>query len=157
MTTIENTMTSIPSLPSKMSDLKEQVINFKTKIFGHCPADPRHLGIHLLTKVIPSMDGNGDVAFAWAWAKNDVCVYNQEEYDGETKMYRTKHKMVKTDGDTTWFYDFKKGDKKRKAIITTEIWYKENADHNTSPIAILLGQFFGAGLHIAKVRFEDAE
>jgi len=76
MTTIENTMTSIPS---KMSDLKEQVINFKTKIFGHCPADPRHLGIHLLTKVIPSMDGNGDVAFAWAWAKNDVCVYNQED------------------------------------------------------------------------------
>ena len=142
----------------QMSNLKEQVINYKTKIFGACPADPRSVGVYLLTKVIPAMDGNGDVAFAWAWAKNDVCVYNQAEYDGETTMYRTKQKMVKTDGDTTWFYEFKNKDgKKRKALITTEIWFKKNGNHNTSPIALLLGQFFGAGLHIAKVKFEDAE
>ena len=140
-----------------MCDLKEQVLNFKTKIHGYCPADPRHLGVYLLTKVIPMMDGTGDVAFAWAWAKNDVGVYNQSEYDGETKMYRKQHKMKKTDGDTTWFYEFKNKDgKKRRALITTEIWFKEDADHNTSPIAILLGQFFGAGLHISKVKFEDA-
>lgn len=141
----------------KMSNLKEQVINFKTQCFG-AVADPRSLGVYLLAKVIPAMDGNGDVAFAWAWAKKDVCVYNQAEYDGETAMYRNRHKMKKTDGDTTWFYEFKNKDgKMRKALITTEIWFKENENHNTSPIALLLGQFFGAGLHIAKVKFEDVE
>ena len=142
-------------MSSKMSDLKERVMTFQTKCFG-AAADPRQLGVYLLARVIPAMDANGDVAFAWAWAKNDVCVYNQAEYDGETKMYRTRHKMKKTDGDTTWYYEFKNKDgKKRKAVITTEIWYKENENHNTSPIALLLGQFFGAGLHICKVKFED--
>ena len=136
-------------MTSKLRDLKEQVINFKTKCFG-AVTDPRSLGVYLLAKVIPAMDGNGDIAFAWFWAKKDVCVYNQEEYDGETKMYRTKHKMKKTDGDTTWFYEFKKDGKMRKAIITTEIWYKENTQHNISPIALLMSQFFGAGLHISK-------
>ena len=69
-------------------------------------------------------------------------------------MYRNRHKLKKTDGDTTWFYEFKNGSKNRRAIITTEIWYKEDAYHNTSPIALLLNQFFGAGLHICKVKFE---
>ena len=136
-------------------DLKEQVLNFKTKCYGGVAADPRHLGVYLLAKVIPAMEDSGDVAFAWHWANKDVCVYNQSEYDTETGNYR-KLKMKKDDADTTWTYTFKKGDKNRKAIITTEIWYKKNADHNTSPIALLFGQFFAAGLHIAKVRFEDA-
>lgn len=145
------------SVSTKTSDLKEQVLNFKTKCFG-ADADPRALGVYILASVLPNMERGGDVAFAWAWAKKDVCVYNQNEYDTETKMYRTKHKMVKTDGDTTWTYEFKNKDgKKKKVFITTEIWFKENENHNTSPIAILLGQFFGAGLHIAKVKFEDAE
>jgi hypothetical protein len=66
--------------------------------------------------------------------------------------------MKKTDGDTTWTYEFKNKDgKKKKASITTEIWFKDNENHNTSPIALLLGQFFGAGLHISKVKFEDVE
>jgi hypothetical protein len=139
----------------KQSNLKEQVMNFKTKCFG-AVADPRHLGVHILTKVIPSMDINGDVAFAWLWAKNDLGVYNQKEYDGETKMYVETHKMKKTNGDTEWVYEFKNKDgKMRKATITTEIWYKEGEDHRTSPVAMLLNQFFGAGLHIAKVKFSD--
>jgi hypothetical protein len=141
----------------KMSNLKEQVINFKTKCFG-ATADPRSIGVYLLAKVIPAMDVNGDMAFIWAWAKEDIGVYNQAEYDCETAMYRNRHKMKKTDGDTTWFYEFKNKDgKMRKALITTEIWFKENGNHNTSPVALLLGQFFGAGLHIAKVKFEDVD
>lgn len=151
------TATNAKMSEKRTGDLKKQVVEFKTMIYGNCPADPRLLGIHLLTKVIPAMDGTGDVAFAWGWAKNDVVVYNQSEYDTETGMYAKKHKMKKDDGDTEWHYEFKKGDKKRRAVITTEIWYKPNGNHNTSPIAILLGQFFGAGLHIAKVRFEDVE
>ena len=142
------------NMPSKTGDLKERVINFQTKCYG-AVADPRSVGIHLLTKVIPYMDGNGDMAFAWAWAKHDVCMYNQAEYDEETTTYRKKHKMKKHDGDTTWFYEFKKDGKKRKAIMTTEIWFKEDGHHNTSPIALLFGQFLGAGLHITKVKFED--
>ncbi len=154
-TTIPSTTPSpAPTVAPKMSDLKEQVINFKTKIYGGSGVCPRTLGVILLTKVIPRMFAVGDVAFGWHWAANDVGVYNQAEYDAETKNYRTKHKMMKNDGDTTWFYDFKNGDKKVRAIITTEIWFKKDEDHNTSPVAILLGQFFGAGLHLAKVRFE---
>jgi len=143
----------------KQSDLKEHVLNYKTIHYtNQHKIDPRHLGIHILTKPIPAMDVNGDMAFAWLWARNDLGVYNQAEYDGETKMYRTTHKMKKDNGDTEWFYEFKNRDgKKRKATITTEIWYKPGEDHRTSPVATLLGQFMGAGLHIAKVRFEDAE
>jgi len=103
------------------------------------------------------MDINNEVAFAWLWARKDVVVYNQKEYDDETTMYRLKHNMVKADGDTTWFYEFKKDGKKRKTILTTEIWYKKDTDHATSPIALLFGQFFSAGLHITKVKFEDTD
>jgi len=149
-------MTDNKQIASKMNNLKEHVLNFNTKCFG-AETDPRHLGMFLLTQVIPKMEGNGDMAFAWMWAKSDVCLYNQQEYDAETTHYRVNHKMKKNDGETTWFYEFKKGNKKRKAIITTEIWFKKNGNHKTSPIALLLGQFFGAGLHIAKVKFEDVE
>jgi hypothetical protein len=137
-----------------MCDLRKQVIGYKTECHG-AVIDPRHLGVYLLTIVIPEMYRTGEVAFAWAWAKKDVCVYNQAEYDQETAVYLKKHNMQKDDGDTTWFYEFKKDGKKLKAIMTTEIWFKEDASHNTSPIALLLGQFFGAGLHIVKVKFEE--
>ena len=139
-----------------MKNLKEQVLNFKIRCHG-AATDPRRLGIHLLTQVIPSMIATNDMAFAWYFATNDVVVYNQQEYDEETHNYKNRHNMVKDEGDTTWFYEFKKGGKKRRAIITTEIWYKKNQDHSTSPIALLLGQFVGAGFHICKVKFEDAE
>jgi len=138
----------------KMSNLKEQVLNFKTQCFG-AVTDPRSLGVFILAKVIPDMDRTGDVAFCWGWRVNDVCVYNQSEYNTETATYRKTHKMKKSTGDTTWFYEFKNKDGvMRKALMTTEIWYKEGEDHNTSPIALLMGQFFGAGLHIVKVKFE---
>ena len=139
-----------------MKNLKEQVLNFKVRCHG-AATDPRHLGIHLLTQVIPCMDRAGDVAFAWYFATNDVVVYNQNEYDKETHHYKNRQKMVKDEGDTTWFYEFNKDGKKRRAVITTEIWYKKNEDHPISPIALLLGQFVAAGIHICKVKFEDAE
>jgi len=141
-----------------MSDLKEHVMNFKTVIHtNEHKCDPRHLGVYILAKVIPNMDENGDVAFAWLWAKHDLGVYNQAEYDGEVAMYKKTHKMKKHDGDTVWNYVFKnKHGKMRRAVLTTEIWFKEGANHQTSPVAQLLSQFFGAGLHICKVRFEDA-
>ena len=139
----------------KMSNLKKQVINFKTKCFG-AVADPRSVGVHLLAKVIPSMDGTDEMAFVWHWSGNDICVYTQAEYNSETRSYRNTHKMKKEDGDTIWFYEFKNREgKMRKALMTTEIWYKEGADHATSPIAMLMGQLLAAGLHIVKVKFED--
>ena len=131
-------------------------MNFKTTCYG-AVADPRSLGIHILAKVIPSMTGSTDVAFAWAWRAKDVCVYTQKEYDAETAMYVKTHGMKKNDGDTTWFYEFKKDGKKWKAILTTEIWFKPGAEHNVSPIAMLFSQFMGNGLHITKVKFVDAE
>jgi hypothetical protein len=141
-----------------MGDLKEQVMNFKTRIYSNQQtADPRQLGVYILAKVIPTMDEVGDVAFAWHWAKNDLCVYNQQEYDNETRRYLKEHKMKNHEGDTAWNYVFKnKSGKMRKAVLTTDIWFKEGVEHATSPVAYLLNQFMGAGLHIAKVKFEDA-
>ena len=141
------------------SDLKKQVMNFKGIIItpNQKIADPLHLGIHILTKVIPVMDKMNEVAFAWHWRAEDVCVYNQEEYQTETNNYVKNHKMKKVDGDTEWFYVFKNKDgKMRKATITTEIWFNKSKDWKLSPIAVLLAQWFGAGLHICKVKFEDA-
>jgi hypothetical protein len=142
----------------KMEDFKKAVVDYKMRVFasGGAGLDPRSIGIFILTKVIPMMDAQNDIAFFWHWARSDVGVYNQKEYDEETGRYKKQHKMVKDDGDATWFYDFKNKDgKMRRCIITTEIWYKKGADHNVSPIAYLFGQMFGNGFHIAKCRFED--
>lgn len=142
----------------KMEDFKKAVVDYKMRVFasGGAGLDPRSIGIFILTQVIPRMDVNNDIAFFWHWKLGDVGVYNQKEYDAETALYKTQHKMVKDAGDTTWFYDFKnKEGKMRRCIITTEIWYKKNGNHNVSPIAYLFGQMFGNGLHISKCRFED--
>ena len=142
-----------------MKDLKQHILNVSPpRIYSNYPMpDLKSLGVHLLAKVIPAMDKNGDVAFAWFWRMNQMGVYNQQEYDTETTMYQKEHKMLKDNGDTTWCYEFKKGDKKRRCVMTTEIWYKKDEEHRTSPIALLLNQYFAAGLHIVKCRFEDVE
>jgi len=139
-----------------MENFKEAVMSFNTRIYsqGNLP-DPKHLGLCLLTRVIPQMEAGGDVAFAWGWVPKDVVVYNPEEYKTETKMYQDKFKMKCDKGDTTWFYDYTYKDKKRRAILTTEIWYDPKGNHGTSPIAYLFRQYLAAGLHITKVRFED--
>ena len=140
-----------------MMDFQKHVMTFKMKVFTNSPIpDPKNLGIHMMTEAIPKMRLKGDMAFAWHWVGNDVCLYNQKEYDDETDSYKKKG-LKKAEGDTTWFYDWVEGKsiKKCRAVMTTEIWFKEGADHNTSPFAILFGQMFGAGLHITKVRFED--
>jgi len=139
-----------------MENFKDAVMGFSTRIYsqGGLP-DPKHLGIHLLTGVIPQMEAGGDVAFAWGWKPKDVLVYNPQEYETETKMYKDKFKMKCDLGDTTWFYDYTSKGKKRRAILTTEIWYDPKGKHGTSPIAYLFRQFLAAGLHITKVRFED--
>jgi hypothetical protein len=139
-----------------MENFKDAVMGFSTRIFsqGDLP-DPKQLGIRLLTKCIPQMEAGGDVAFAWGWRVNDVVLYNQREYATETNMYKDRFKMKCCLGDTTWFYDYTSKGKKRRAILTTEIWYKPDAEHNTSPIAFLFRQYLSAGLHITKVRFED--
>lgn len=142
-----------------MNDFKQHILTLEPpRIYSPTPMpDLKHLGIHLLAKVIPTMDTNGDIAFGWLWRMNQVGVYNKNEYETETTMYKDKLKMKKDDGDTIWFYEFKKGDKKRRCVMTTEIWYMKNEQHNTSPIAILFNQYLAAGLHITKCRFEDAE
>lgn len=155
---VDKMTTPSNSSSSKMEDMKKAFLGDLPRVFvnGDFP-DLRRLGVYLLTNVIPKMDEGGDVAFAWLWARKDVGVYNQKEYDTETATYQTKWKMEKTDGDTTWVYEFKKGDKKRRCIVTTEIWFTKKGDHSLSPIAVLFRQMFGNGLHIAKCRFEDAE
>jgi len=141
-----------------MNDFKQHVMKLSPpRIFSEYPMpDIKHLGIHLLAKVIPKMDDQGDVAFAWLWRLNDVGLYNQKEYETETTMYQKEHKLKKDEGDTTWCYEYKKGDKKRRCVMTTEIWYNPKENHRTSPIALLFNQYLAAGLHITKCRFEDA-
>ena len=142
-----------------MENLKDKVINFKgPNVYSSTPLpDIKYVGVFLLAKVIPAMDAEGDVAFCWHWGLNDIAKYNKEEYETETTMYKKQHKMKKDDGETTWFYDFKKGDKKRRCVMTTEIWYNPKKDAPLSPFAMLFGQYFGNGYHITKCRFEDVE
>lgn len=145
-----------------MRDFKKHIVDYKQPRFfvadaSQLPPDLRHMGIFLLTKVIPQMDAEGDMAFYWAWAAKDIGVYNQSEYDEETRRYKKEHKMKMSKGDTTYFYEFKNKDgKMRRCILTTEIWFKEDEHHRLSPVAMLMGQMFGNGLHITKCRFEDA-
>tara|TARA_R110000868_G_C10861391_1_gene761546 strand:- start:1034 stop:1486 length:453 start_codon:yes stop_codon:yes gene_type:complete len=143
------------SSTTTMQNFKEAVMTFSTRIYsqGDLP-NPQKLGIALLAKVIPAMEANGDVAFAWGWGPKDVLLYNQQEYETETATYVSLHKMKCDKGDTTWFHDYTSKGKKRRAILTTEIWYTKG-QHSVSPIAYLFRQFMAAGLHITKVRFED--
>jgi len=141
-----------------MSDFKKAVVDFKTVIFTNQPRSeitaphPQHLGLHVMTQLIPKMEATGDVAFAWHWKRNDVCVYNPAEYAEETGMYNKKGlKMDK--GDTTWFYDYTYKGNKRRCILTTEIWYNKTERFRISPFAFLFRQYMAEGLHITKVRF----
>ena len=137
-----------------MKDFKQNVMDFKTNIYTNGPIhDPKRLGIHMMTRVIPRMMEDGDVAFAWHWRANDACVYNAKELEMETTNY--KERGLKCDkGNTTWFYDWKSQGKMYRCLMNTEIWYLEDEHHRTSPFAYLFNQFMGAGLHITRVRFE---
>jgi hypothetical protein len=139
-----------------MNDFKQNVMDFKMNIYTNGPfPDPKHLGIHMMTRVIPRMKEEGDVAFAWHWRNNDACVYNAKELAKETAMYKKKG-LKCSKGDSTWFYEWTSRDgKKHRCLMDTEIWYKEDEDFRTSPFAYLFNQFMGAGLHITKCRFED--
>jgi hypothetical protein len=154
--------TTTTTTTAKACDFKKHVLEYESPKFFIAgaedmpPTNLRHMGVFIMTRVIPSMDAHGDVAFAWHFAGKDITVYNQNEYTMETTTYRKKYKMVVNKGDTTWFFDFKNKDgKQRRCIMTTEIWFKKDEDFATSPIALLFGQMFGAGLHITKCRFED--
>ena len=144
-----------------MSDLKKHFLEAEMpRIFTNGPAagiNYKVLGITILAKLIPEMDKNNEVAFAYHYAMKDLCAYSAADYNSETSNYKKTHKMKCDKGDTVWFYEFKNKDgKKRRCILETEIWYKPNAEHSVSPIAILFSQFFANGLHITKCRFEDA-
>ena len=140
---------------TEMRNFKETIMGDMPKIFSSTPMpDLKMLGLHLMTKVIPTMAKEGDVAFAWHFRLKNVAVYNQAEYTTETDNYK-KNKLTKDDGDTTWFYDWKVGDKTRRCVMTTEIWYPKDKDMPTSPIAYLMGQMFGSGLHVVKCVFQD--
>ena len=141
------------------SDLKERILKGKFPlIFSSTPMpDLKSLGVYLLTKVIPGMEGNNEVAFCWHWAMSDVCAYSPSDYSAETDNYKTTHKMKCEVGDTVWHYDYTYKGKKRRCIITSEIWYKPGAKHSVSPIAMIYGQMMGNGLHISKCRWEDIE
>jgi hypothetical protein len=139
-----------------MNDFKKNVMDFNMTIYTPVRIpDPKHLGIFMMTRVIPRMKEDGDVAFAWHWARSDSCVYNAKELAMETAMY--KKKGLKCDkGDSTWFYEWTaKNGKKHRCLMNTEIWYKEGEEHYTSPFAYLFNQIMGAGLHITRCRFED--
>ena len=141
---------------NQMENFKTAVMDFNTSIYSQRELpDPKHLGMSLLTKVIPQMEAQGDVAFAWGWKPKDVLLYNKQEYETETNRYKDHFKMKCDNGDKVWFYDYTYKDKKRRAILTTEIWYDPKGQHSVSPIAFLFRQFLAAGLHITKVRFED--
>jgi hypothetical protein len=151
-----NTTTTTKARDFKKHALESEFPKFFIAGAEEMPPDLRRMGVFIMTRVIPSMDALGDVAFAWHFAGKDISVYNQNEYTMETTNYRRKFNMVVNKGDTTWFFDFKNKDgKQRRCIMTTEIWFKKDEDFATSPIALLFGQMFGAGLHITKCRFED--
>lgn len=137
---------------------KQKVLDFKMKIFSEeAMPSPRAIGVYLLTKVIPSMDERKEDSFAWHFAGKDVCLYTKAEYDAEINNYINTHKMKCSKGNVVWHYDYTlAGGKKRRCVMTTEIWFKPDADHSISPIALLCGQFMGNGLHITRCVFQDA-
>jgi hypothetical protein len=134
---------------------KTSVFSFKTQVFG-ASADPRHLGVFILTRVIPGMDKGGEIAFSWHEPTRDITSYTQETYDEAILLLKAQGcECVK--GESVYHYDFTgAGGKKRRCILTTEIYFIKGKRHRISPVAYLFAQFFGEGIHITKCTFGDA-
>jgi hypothetical protein len=137
-------------------NLKTHIKNLSPpRLFTSYPLpDIKHLAIHLLG-MIPKMEETGDVALQWLWKPKDIGVYSKAEYEAEAARYRDTHKMKVSVGDTVWHYDYTHKGRKRRCLIRTEIWYKEDEDMMTSPFAIIFGQMMGAGLHFTKMEWVD--
>lgn len=144
----------------EMMDFKKNVLegDFPVMYVPYRLPEPKHFGLFLMTKVIPTMEEKGEVAFYWHWDCSDVSCATKAAYERETKRYKDELKMKCEQGNSTWFYDYKRKDgKKRRCVIETEIWYIPDANHRLSPCAVVFNQMFGNGYHFAKCRWEDVE
>ena len=139
------------------SDFKKAVLDFQMMCFTADPMpDPKQLGVFLLTRIIPAMDGSD--GFYFFWNGKDIVCQSQEDYDKSIALADFKRTFPKkTLGDTEWEYVFTSKGKKRRCVMTTEIHFHPKKRQPLSPTALLFGQMFGNGLHITKCRFEDAE
>jgi hypothetical protein len=136
-------------------DFKKNVLEYKTRIFTNSDMpEPRHVGVFAMTQVIPKMEKNKEVAFLWNGS--DVLAMEEGHYAQALTMFKNQ-KLKKTNGDTTWFYDFKTKEGTRRCVMTTEIWYDDKKEWPLSPFAILFSQFIGNGIHITKCKFVAAD
>ena len=129
----------------------------KTQHFVCAPAgkefpEPFTLGLFLMTKISPQMESKGETRFAWDFRGWDVVA----QTDGHWRATKTQLKKLTCEkGDTVYHYDFKSGDKMRRATLRTEIWYDPETDMPLSPTALLFGQWMGHGYHFVTVEFSD--
>lgn len=142
------------SIAIETRDFKQQVMSNKTHWFG-AAADPRALSIFVMSKVIPKMEELKEVAFCYDFLRKDVAAQTQRSYDLTIAELRSQ-KWKCDKGDTIWHYDFKCGDKMRRCVMTTEVWYHPKKEYPTSPFALAMGQVFSAGHHVVKCQFTDA-
>ena len=140
-------------------DFKEMAMNFNTEIHTSTPmADPRTLGVMVMTHVIPDMWRNGETIFWSCYTDQGTQVRSGSEGDltGMLQALRQRYKAMRMDrGDQSWFYDFKADGKTIRCIMTTEIHYSPRANMGLCATAILFKQFFGHGLHIVRCAFSE--
>ena len=145
-----------------MSSFKSHAASFKSGVvyLDEIMPDLDEVCDVLMQKVLPAMDEKGDGAFHYGFSVVGEQVKHRLGMMGadvfETVRAREIEKGMRLPLRTgEWFYDFVHNGKKRRCVMTPELWRKEGDGVD------VFGEFWGFGILatgrvFVRVRFENA-
>lgn len=115
--------------------------------------DVPHLTNYLVETLLPDMVRHNESCFLWHFGRKDISCYKEEIYIKERDRF-IKDNFKCDNFDTLWEVNFEMPDgKKMKAEISSEVWYKEDEEHEISPFAFVFDAPFASGYMYSKVNF----
>jgi hypothetical protein len=118
--------------------------------------DMTHLTNYLVETLLPDMVRHNESYFFWNFNFKDISCLKEELYTKE-KDSLIKDNFKCDNFDTLWKVNFSMPDgTKMKAEISSEVWYKEEEEHQISPFAFVFDAPFAAGYMYSKVSFSKS-
>lgn len=119
--------------------------------------DVPHLAKYLVEDLLPDMFWRDESCFLWHFDREDISCYKEELYNEERDRF-IEDKFKCENFDTLWQVNFKLPDgTKMIAEIGSEVWFKENEEHQISPLAFLFDAPLAQGYMYSKVSFSKPE
>ena len=115
--------------------------------------DIPHLAKYLVENLLPDMVSHNESCFFWHFDLKDISSSKEELYTKERDKF-IEDKFKCENFDTLWQVNFKLPDgTKMIAEIGSEVWFKENEEHQISPLAFLFDAPLASGYMYSKVSF----